>query len=76
MFHPKSSTNTAIGGVEGGVIMPKLGNETAKFVTITNIPSIYEWDLQSCSRTCDLEVIVSGFPPLFDAQADVRPGTR
>lgn len=34
-LHPKLDPNARIGGVEGGVIMSKLGNETAKCVEIT-----------------------------------------
>ena len=32
MLHPSLSPKPAVGGVKGGVIMAKLGNETAKYV--------------------------------------------
>ena len=32
MLHPSLSSKPAIGAVKGGVIMAKLGNETAKYV--------------------------------------------
>lgn len=34
MFHAQPITNVATGGSEGGVIMTKLGNETAKLALL------------------------------------------
>jgi FAD-linked sulfhydryl oxidase len=36
-LRPKLDPNARIGGVEGGVIMSKLGNETAKYVKVSPV---------------------------------------
>jgi len=62
MLHPQppSTKPPPINGVEGGVIMAKLENATAKFVPtlLTAMAQLTGTNGQSCPRTCDMEITV------------------
>ena len=61
-LHPKLRVNpsTHIGGVAGGVIMSKLGNETAKYAwESSSLVALHLFSLKGSTRPCYMEAAVS-----------------
>ena len=59
-LHPKLDPPAQIGGVAGGVIMSKLGNETAKYAEIIlSGRSFYLFLLKGSTGPCYMETTVS-----------------
>ena len=60
-LHPKLRVNppTQIGGISGGVIMSKLGNETAKYAENHPLIVLYLFSLKGSTRSCYMEATVS-----------------
>ena len=59
-LHPKLDPLAQIGGVTGGVIMSKLGNETAKYAETTlSVQTLLIFLMKGSTWPCHMEATVS-----------------